>query len=145
MNWSGAAGAGGAGRVDRLQASPFTAQTPLAASYGLLQVTYLRAVERAWTGADGPKNPSALFDTPANVAAGSNSLLFGTREVRRVLVRSARQAGVSVPPTAPGGLIPLLLSGWAGFNPGERDYGAIIALKAETLRPAPQASILGAP
>jgi hypothetical protein len=58
----------------------FTAQTPLAASYGLMQTMYEVAAELKWSTFGGQKNPSLLFDTAANVAAGGGSLAVGTHE-----------------------------------------------------------------
>lgn len=58
----------------------FTAQTPLAASYGLMQEMYVVAAEFGWSTIDGRQNPSLLFDTPANVAIGGGSMAIGTRE-----------------------------------------------------------------
>ncbi len=58
----------------------FTAQTPLAASYGLMQTMYVVAAELRWRTTDGRRNPSLLFDTPANTAAGGGSLAVGTLE-----------------------------------------------------------------
>jgi hypothetical protein len=57
-----------------------TAQTPLAASYGLMQTMYEVAAELKWSTFGGQKNPSLLFDTPANTAAGGGSLAVGTLE-----------------------------------------------------------------
>jgi hypothetical protein len=57
----------------RLAMLEFTAQTPLAASYGLMQTMYVKAKELNWVTNDGRRNPALLFDTPANwkIAAGS--------------------------------------------------------------------------
>jgi len=59
----------------------FTAQTPTAASYGLMQTMYVRAIELQWQTTDGKQNPSLLFDTPANTNIGGGSLSIGTREL----------------------------------------------------------------
>jgi hypothetical protein len=66
-------------RAARVAANPsllnFTAQTPLASSYGLLQIMYTTAIDSmGWEGIDGAQNPSNLFDTDANLAAGGGSL-----------------------------------------------------------------------
>lgn len=58
----------------------FTAQTPLAASYGLMQTMYVVAAELNWSTTDGRRNPSLLFDTVVNTAAGGGSLAVGTLE-----------------------------------------------------------------
>ena len=56
----------------------FTAQTPTAASYGLMQVMYVKAKELGWQSSTGARNPSLLFDTAANLAAGDGSIKAGT-------------------------------------------------------------------
>lgn len=58
----------------------FTAQTPLAASYGLMQTMYAVAMEYGWATDDGRQNPSLLFDTAENWAVGGGSLSLGTLE-----------------------------------------------------------------
>jgi hypothetical protein len=45
-----------------------------------MQEMYVVAAEFGWSTSDGRKNPSLLFDTPANIAAGGGSLAVGTRE-----------------------------------------------------------------
>ncbi|HSY48725.1 MAG TPA: hypothetical protein VLC46_07940 [Thermoanaerobaculia bacterium] len=59
----------------------FTAQTPTAASYGLMQTMYVRAIELKWQTTDGRQNPSLLFDTQANTNIGGGSISIGTREL----------------------------------------------------------------
>lgn len=63
-----------------LQRLDFTAQTPLAASYGLMQTMYQVAVELMWQTTDGRRNPSLLFDTPANLSVGGGTIPVGTLE-----------------------------------------------------------------
>ncbi|MBI2840604.1 MAG: hypothetical protein HYX75_19995 [Acidobacteria bacterium] len=64
----------------------FTAQTTVAASYGYLQVLYSTAIApMAWRGPGGRRNPSLLFDTAANIAAGGGSVELGTGYLNRVL------------------------------------------------------------
>ncbi len=58
----------------------FTAQTPLAASFGLMQTMYVVAAELQWSTTTGRRNPSLLFDTTANTADGGGSLAVGTLE-----------------------------------------------------------------
>ncbi len=58
----------------------FAAQTPLAASYGLMQEMYQVAAELHWRTTDGRDNPSLLFDTPQNLAVGGGSMAVGTLE-----------------------------------------------------------------
>ena len=63
----------------------FTAQLTLAASYGLIQVTYAHAIDAGWTGndttCDAPTkmDPDNLFDTDCNLAHHGSSLGVGTR------------------------------------------------------------------
>lgn len=42
----------------------FTAQTTIAASYGLMQLMYVTAIDGGWQTTDGRRNPSLLFDNP---------------------------------------------------------------------------------
>ncbi len=57
----------------------FTAQTDLAASYGLLQIMYTTAISTMkWNGQGGKINPSYLFDTDSRIDAGTSSLPLGT-------------------------------------------------------------------
>jgi len=76
-----------AGNWDAVQkgnfgALSFTGQTPLAASYGLLQIGYITAVDpntMGWNGVDGAQNPSYLFDADADIVGeGGGSLALGT-------------------------------------------------------------------
>lgn len=59
-----------------------TAQTPLASSYGLLQVEHLDVIDRPtrWAGYQGHRNPGLLFDTPANAGRDTASLTLGSTE-----------------------------------------------------------------
>ncbi len=61
----------------------FTAQTPEAASYGLMQTMFVRAMELDWATVDGKQNPSLLFDTAGNIAKGGGSVPVGTLEFYR--------------------------------------------------------------
>ncbi len=62
----------------------FTAQTPLAASYGLLHIMYLTAATTMnWPGVGGLRNPSYLFDTDARIDAGTSSLPLGVGYLRK--------------------------------------------------------------
>lgn len=64
----------------------FTAQTPLAASYGYLQILYSTADKpMRWVGVSGARNPSLLFDTEDNLRNGGGSLDLGSGYLRRVL------------------------------------------------------------
>lgn len=78
-------------RVDQLT---FTGEFPLAASYGLLQMTYVTAVsELQWQGSnppcDGvtdPLDPSGLYDTICNLQNGGGSLGLGTQKVEAAFI-----------------------------------------------------------
>jgi hypothetical protein len=83
QNWSAKKNAGSTNWWDaqHLTMLEFTAQTPLAASYGLMQMMYPTAVETYnWAMASQQQNPSFLFDTPENVKTGGGSLAPGTME-----------------------------------------------------------------
>jgi hypothetical protein len=59
----------------------FTGQTPVAGSYGLLQILYSTAIAPmnwAGVGEDGRRNPSLLFDTTENLEMGGGSLELGS-------------------------------------------------------------------
>jgi len=69
----------------------FTAQTPLAASFGLLQILYSPAIApMQWPGltGTGERNPHFLFDTDTNVRMGGGSLVLGSGYLRRVFARA---------------------------------------------------------
>jgi len=55
----------------------WSAQTTIAASYGLMQVLYEESLAHGWTGIAGSARPYFLFDVPANVPDGG-SIQFGT-------------------------------------------------------------------
>ncbi len=76
----------------------FTAQTPLAASYGLLQILYPTAIApMQWPGVGGARNPSFLFDTQANLSADGGSLMLGSGYLRRVFSRANLNVSLSDP------------------------------------------------
>ena len=76
----------------------FTAQTPLAASYGLLQILYRTAIDvMNWPGVDGHRNPSLLFDTSANQTAGGGSLTLASGYLRRIYSRANPSVSVTMP------------------------------------------------
>lgn len=80
-------------RARRVAANPallaFTAQTSVSASFGLLQILYPTAIApMGWTGINGSKNPSNLFDTPVNLLAGGGSLDPGSGYLRRIFGRA---------------------------------------------------------
>jgi hypothetical protein len=80
-------------RAARVATNPgllqFTAQTPLAASYGLLQILYSTAIApMGWSGVGGAQNPSYLFDTDVNTAGGGGSVSLGSDYLRRMFARA---------------------------------------------------------
>jgi len=77
----------------------FVAQTPIASSYGLLQILYPTAIlEMQWPGVTaGGQNPAFLFDTAENQQAGGGSLELGTAYFVGVYV----EVNSSVDRTAP--------------------------------------------
>jgi hypothetical protein len=75
----------------------FTAQTPLAASYGLMQTMYVKATELNWVTTDGRRNPALLFDTPANQAIGGGSVAVGTLELYKAY-RACHTADLATDP-----------------------------------------------
>jgi hypothetical protein len=78
----------------------FTAQTDLAASYGLLQVMYPTAISpMGWTGVNGARNPSYLFDYPdSRIDTGTSSLPLGTGYFARYSFVKANGRGLSTNP-----------------------------------------------
>lgn len=82
QNWSDPKYVGSTNWWDpaNLKLLEFTAQTPLASSYGLMQTMYVKAKELNWVTKDGRRNPALLFDTPANAAIGGGSVAVGTLE-----------------------------------------------------------------
>lgn len=62
-----------------------TAQTPIASSWGLLQILYTTAIAPMhFQGIDGSRNPSFLFDTAANWSSNGGSLELGSGYLRRI-------------------------------------------------------------
>lgn len=72
----------------------FTAQTGLAASYGLMQIMYPTAISLMhWKDADRAGNhpavnPSLLFDTPENLASGNGSMSLGAEYAAEQYLRA---------------------------------------------------------
>lgn len=80
QNWSDPHIVGGGNWHDpaHLALLTFTAQTPEAASYGLMQLLWTTALDDGWSTTDGQKNPHFLFDTPLSPAFQTGSLAAGT-------------------------------------------------------------------
>lgn len=123
-----------------MRASPFTAQTTLAASYGLMQVMYGLAIEMRWRADDGSQNPSKLFDPPGAVDRGEGSLLVGSRRVRNLLGGVMRRSGWSLANRAE--LHILFHAAWDGYNSGEAGYGLDIAGRLFAFQPVQDRPII---
>jgi hypothetical protein len=79
--------------TDPQTALNWSAQTTLAASYGIMQILYTSAVAVGWEGdRDGNKNPTTLWDTAQSVAADGGSIPPGS-----ILLRRAFEWNMSVP------------------------------------------------
>ena len=140
MHWYQATGYNAA-RLKQFLADPFTAQTPIAASYGLLQMMYGKAIEVGWNAA-GQRNPSMLFDREGVASTGEGSLVAGTVAVRgAVLDYSARKGGL-LPPDSYEDLLALFLKGWERYNSGEDGYENVVATQTLLFLPRPQAPVL---
>jgi hypothetical protein len=86
-------------RVAVLQQNPnLTAQTPLAASFGYLQILYSTALNpMQWIGVNGAHNPSFLFDTETNLSIGGGSLELGSGYLRRIYSRANPSVSLQTP------------------------------------------------
>jgi hypothetical protein len=137
MNWSASVGnvATAMRRGQLLKNDPFTAQTAIAASYGLLQVMYGRAVEDGWTSADGSRNPSLLFDEPGAARRGEGSLVAGAVIVRREMLEGTRREGVAFPPASADKLLSPFVLAWTRYNPGETGYSEDVASRTTLFNP----------
>ena len=146
MNWKREARAAGQSRADSLKSDLFTAQTSLAASYGLLQMTYVTAIdELRWAGTDdGRRNPSLLFDTDENLLAGGGSVNLGTLKVVRAFrqLDSDLATGVRVP-TGQAEIVGVFVKAWNRYNPWQKGYGESVASRVSTFAPVTAAPVLG--
>jgi hypothetical protein len=96
-SWVMSAGGLNDPRVQSIQkrAVDFTAQLTLAASYGLIQVTYAHAIDAGWTGNDDTTcaptrmDPDNLFDTDCNLAHHGGSLGVGARSSEKHFASSS--------------------------------------------------------
>jgi hypothetical protein len=143
MHWVANAGAQGPSRARQLQTDPFTAQTALASSFGLMQVMYTIAViDLNWSGnASSRKNPSFLFDTSANHAQQLGSVRLGSQIDVRNFNRTLRRAGGNIPTADV--LLLLFNDAWQLYNPGKPGYGALVASKVPQHVPVASHPVLG--
>ena len=126
-----------------VRSDPFTAQTTLAASYGLLQMMYATAVTTMhWTGdANGARNPSLLFDTEENHARQLGSLGVGSAKVVKDF--KTVMAGSNVTVDNPAVLLSLFIDAWQQYNSGKRTYGTEVGTHVPQYNPEPRTPVLG--
>jgi len=122
----------------------FSAQLSLAASYGLLQVMYAKAIEEKWTGniascgPTDPKDPDNLFDTSCNLANGGGSLGIGTRITEK---NFAAKSGVTPSLTNEPGLDTGFLNAYQMYNPKKDGYGNTVIANTQRFEPKPTGTI----
>ncbi len=97
----------------------FTAQTSLASSYGYMQITYTTAIQKMkWTGVNGMKNPTLLFDTDSNLNLGGGSLKIGNQYLKKLY--STYNSSISVDPSlqisGPDTFIETFRGPWMTYN-----------------------------
>jgi hypothetical protein len=125
-------------------ADDFSAQLSLAASYGLLQVTYATAIDQKWTGntsgcgATDPKDPDNLFDTECNLASGGGSLGIGTRYTEG---HFASQSGVTPSLTNEHTLETSFSKAYQKYNPKKDGYGNTVISNSSSFEPNPTGTI----
>ncbi len=136
-------------RANRVTTNPslldFTAQTPIASSYGLVQILYSTAIApMAWKGIDGAKNPSHLFDTPSNTAAGGGSLELGSGYLRRMFTKANPNVSVANPTFGGASDFEAAFSrAFNRYNSGKEAgaYGPKVMLNAAAFVPVPATAI----
>jgi hypothetical protein len=122
----------------------FSAQLSLAASYGLLQVTYATAIDQKWAGnaqSCGPadlRDPDNLFDTPCNLANGGGSLGIGTRLTEK---NFANYPGVTPSLTNEPSLEAAFSNAYQKYNSGMTGYGAHVISNTRSFEPSPTGAI----
>jgi len=145
QNWSSNSPA----RARRVAANPtlldFTAQTPIAASYGFLQILYTTAIApMRWRGINGSRNPSFLFDTDAHLSAGGGSLDAGSGYLRRIFGRANPTINLPSPAfTAPTDFTAAFRRAFNMYNHKSTTggYGAAVIGNAASFSPVPATSI----
>lgn len=120
--------------VASFAADGFTAQTSLASSYGLMQVTYVLARELKWNG-----NPTALFDTQANIAAGGGSITLGAMKLRNGfhVVHAPRSAAPDLAFADWAEFLAAFTDAWGSYNAG-KNYRNKVASRVPIYRAAPR-------
>jgi len=122
----------------------FSAQLSLAASYGLLQVTYATAIDLKWAGntascsATDPKDPDNLFDTRCNLANGGGSLGIGTRYTEG---NFASKSGVTPSLTNEPSLETAFSQAYQMYNAYKDGYGNTVIANTKLFEPNPANTI----
>lgn len=120
----------------------FTAQTPLAASYGLLQILYPTAISpMQWRGVNGARNPSLLFDSNANLTAGGGSLTLGSNYVRRLFQRVNPTLSLEPAFSSKGTFEQAFLNAFQAYNVYREGYGGAILGASSKYEPLPSTGI----
>jgi hypothetical protein len=122
----------------------WTAQTGLAASYGLLQVTYVTAIDTLqWKGVDGgDKNPSYLYDTAENLKIHGGSVELGAELVKQAAIELHEQDVIAPNFISRTDLENILLDGWSRYN-NDPPYPMLVLARADHFTPMFSKSIFG--
>ena len=127
------------------RAVDFSAQLTLAASYGLIQVTYVHAIDHEWTGnsdtscgAPTTMDPDNLFDTDCNLRHHGGSLAIGTRSTEGYFV-THRGANPSI--TNEFQFESDFAAEFLFYNSGEPEYGNNVIRNAHDFEPNPTGKI----
>jgi hypothetical protein len=114
----------------------FIAQTSLAGSYGYLQIMYVTAVGKMrWAGTtDGARNPSLLFDTPANIAKGGGSVDLAADYLRGVFWTVDKGDAQDPQFNTQKDMEDIFLEAWVRYN-GAEAYGPLVLKKTRRYPP----------
>jgi hypothetical protein len=125
----------------------FTAQTGLASSYGLMQITYVTAIGFDWPGITGNmqfrsglKNPSFLFDTGENHQLGGGSLQLGTDVITHAMLRRLAQIGSSASLQSEADLRKVFRLGLNRYNQNA-NYPGLVAGFVDRYSPVPDGPV----
>lgn len=125
----------------------FTAQLSLAASYGLLQVTYVKALKEQWSGntaSCGPVNqldPDNLFDTTCNLDNGGGSLGIGTRITEKHFARKTVAGSRSPSANDEASLEALFSNAYQLYDKAKSGYGDEVISNGQNYEPNPTGTI----
>lgn len=125
----------------------FSAQLSLAASYGLLQVTYVRALDEQWTGNTGscgatdPRDPDNLYDTACNLENGGGSLGIGTRITENNFASGSVAKSTSPSVNDEPSLEALFSNAYQLYNKKKKGYGDSVISNAQSFEPGPTGTI----